>query len=130
MPVKLFLIIRNEAFVKVFSEFLAKSIDAEVVGHSKPGPDAEPLALQTPADIIMMDVKKEHPYYYETMQSILEKNPMAKIIGISSLFHEDVKATLRKTGAKGYLLRSVDLQGIKKIIHEVKANETDFALAI
>ena len=130
MCVKLFLIVRNETFVHVFSEFLAKVIDAEVIGHSKPGPDAEPLVLQMQPDIIMMDVKKENPYYFEAIRSILQKNPMAKIIGISSIFHEDVKATLRQIGAKGYLLRSVDLQGIKKIIQQVEMEETDFAMAI
>jgi DNA-binding NarL/FixJ family response regulator len=128
--ITLFLAMKNEIFVRAFSEYLAKEVGAQVIGYCKPGPGTELQVLDLQPDIILMDVKKESPVYLETIKSILARNPLAKIIGISTSFQEDLKSTLRLAGARGYLIRSVDLVGIKRILQEVSTAQSDFAVAI
>jgi DNA-binding NarL/FixJ family response regulator len=126
MTITLFLAMRNEAFIRIFANIMAHKIGAKLVGSCNPLQEVDVLYFTLRPDILIIDIKSDSMYSFDIIRSILKKDANAKIIGITSNFHQHVKLTLQQIGAKGYFLRNEDIDKIEKIITEVHTGSSVF----
>jgi len=98
---------------------LVEETDMEVVGEASNGIEALKLAGECQPDVILMDLLMPGMDGLEAISRILEVNPEAKILVVTSLEDEDKVLAAIQAGALGYFPktapRSYLLEGIRKI---------------
>ncbi|MBI4302912.1 MAG: response regulator transcription factor [Chloroflexi bacterium] len=98
--------------------------DLTVAGEASDGLEAEEMALQVKPDVILMDISMPRRGGFETMLSIKQLLPGAKILILTvSEQDEDLLRAVR-LGADGYLLKTVDMKQVVDAIRRVAAGET------
>jgi NarL family two-component system response regulator LiaR len=98
---------------------LAEETDLEVVGEASNGIEALKLAQECKPDVILMDLLMPGMDGLEAIGRIMEANPEAKILVVTSLEDEDKIVASVQAGALGYFPktapRSYLLEAIRKI---------------
>jgi NarL family two-component system response regulator LiaR len=98
---------------------LGEETDMEVVGEASNGIEATKLAMECRPDVILMDLLMPGMDGLEAIGRILEANPEAKILVVTSLEDEDKVLAAIQTGALGYFPktapRSYLLEAIRKV---------------
>jgi NarL family two-component system response regulator LiaR len=98
---------------------LAEEADIEVVGEASSGIEALKLAQECQPDVILMDLLMPGMDGLEAIGRILEVNPEAKILVVTSLEDEDKIVAAVQAGALGYFPktapRSYLLEAVRKI---------------
>jgi two-component system response regulator EvgA len=122
----LFLAMRNEALINLFTDFIADRIGAKIIGSCHPELDVLNYYTSAKPSILLLDIKKDSLHSFETVASIVKFDSQAKVIGITSDFNETVRAKLEQHGASGYLLRNDDLNAIVDTIQKVNSGEFVF----
>ncbi|WP_188624308.1 response regulator [Caldalkalibacillus thermarum] len=95
--------------------------DFEVVGQAGDGEEAMRLVEELKPDVILMDINMPKMNGVEATEEILRHSPDSKIIILS--IHEDESYVFRtlQAGAKGYLLKEMDIDALSeaiRIVHE------------
>ncbi|EGL82054.1 two component transcriptional regulator, LuxR family [Caldalkalibacillus thermarum TA2.A1] len=95
--------------------------DFEVVGQAGDGEEAMRLVQELKPDVILMDINMPKMNGVEATEEILRHSPDSKIIILS--IHEDESYVFRtlQAGAKGYLLKEMDIDALSeaiRIVHE------------
>jgi NarL family two-component system response regulator LiaR len=98
---------------------LAEETDIEVVGEASNGIEALQLAQECKPDVILMDLLMPGMDGLEAIGRIMEVNPEAKILVVTSLEDEDKIVAAVQAGALGYFPktapRSYLLEAVRKI---------------
>ena len=98
---------------------VAEEPDIEVVGEASNGIEATKLAQECRPDVILMDLLMPGMDGLEAIGQILESNPKAKILAVTSLDDEDKVFAAIQAGALGYFPKTAQraylLEGIRKV---------------
>ena len=98
---------------------LEEEPDMEIVGEASNGIEATKLAQERQPDVILMDLLMPGLDGLAAIGQILEVNPEAKILVVTSLDDEDKVFAAVQAGALGYFpktaLRTYLLEGIRKV---------------
>jgi NarL family two-component system response regulator LiaR len=98
---------------------LAEETDIEVVGQASNGIEALKLVQECKPDVILMDLLMPGMDGLEAIGRIMEVNPEAKILVVTSLEDEDKIVAAVQAGALGYFPktapRSYLLEAVRKI---------------
>jgi NarL family two-component system response regulator LiaR len=98
---------------------LAEETDLEVVGEASNGIEALKLAQEYKPDVILMDLLMPGMDGLEAIGRIIEANPKAKILVVTSLEDEDKIVAAVQAGALGYFPKTASraylLEAIRKI---------------
>jgi NarL family two-component system response regulator LiaR len=120
----------REALITAFAE----EGDLEVVGEASNGTEAVKLAEECKPDVILMDLLMPGMDGLEAIGLILETNPQAKILVVTSLEDEDKILAAIQAGALGYFPktapRSYLLEGIRKIADGIPYLPSGIALKL
>lgn len=119
----------DELLVKSLITILTKdpSISVSATGHD--GSVALQLYKDHPIDIVLMDIRMKEMYGIEAAIEILNLDPSAKILFLTTFTdHEYIQKSL-SIGARGYLIKQ-DFDSITPALHAVMSGQVVFGSEI
>ncbi len=102
---------------------LSESDDVEVVGEAADGRDAVARAQALRPDVVMMDLMMPVLDGVGAIRAILEAQPEAKILALSSAAGSEKLLEAVRAGALGYLSKSADRSELLAALHKVNRGE-------
>jgi DNA-binding NarL/FixJ family response regulator len=106
---------------KGISALIESQPDMTIVGAVSKAGDALPTFRETMPDITLMDLRLPDGNGIDTMISILEEFPDARII-ILTMFAGDVEIQRAlRSGARGYILKNMPPEDLLQVIRSVQA---------
>jgi NarL family two-component system response regulator LiaR len=113
---------------------VAEETDLEVVGEASNGIEALKLAQECKPDVILMDLLMPGMDGLEAIGRIIEINPEAKILVVTSLEDEDKIVAAIQAGALGYFPKTASraylLEAIRKIADGIPYLPSGIALKL
>jgi DNA-binding NarL/FixJ family response regulator len=98
---------------------LENEADMEVVGEARFGADAVRLAGEKHPDVMLLDVKLEDVDGPEVCRRVLEVSPKTAVIMLTSYLQDSVMLRSLTAGARGYVIKDVELEELKRTIRSV-----------
>lgn len=98
---------------------LAREADMDVVGEAGSGVDAIRLAEQLRPDVMLLDVKLDDLDGPEVCRRVLAVAPKTAVVMLTSYLQEAVVLRSLVAGAKGYVIKDVELGELKRTIRSV-----------
>ncbi len=120
-------IIDDHSVVRYGMTYMLKlANDMKVVADGSTAADAVNIARSGEADVILLDVRMPGEDGISALKALLEANPRQKVLMLTtSDAEEDVFKSVRG-GAKGYVLKETDPDGIIAAIRAVAGGGTSF----
>lgn len=119
------LIVDDHAIVRDGIRSLLTTIpDIDVVGEAGNGREAITYFTRFQPDVVLMDLVMPDVDGIQATQAIIEMEPEAKIIVLTSFSTDDKVFPAIKAGASGYLLKNSDADELVRSIHEVERGES------
>ncbi|PLS17033.1 DNA-binding response regulator [Bacillus sp. M6-12] len=103
--------------------FLNTQEDFEVIGEAQNGREALEMAEKLGPDIILMDLSMPELDGIEATKKIIEINPLAKVMILTSFSDEDHVLPSLEAGASGYQLKESDPDELVRCIRKVVQGE-------
>ena len=97
--------------------------DIEIVGEAADGADAVEVALRARPDVVLMDLALPTMSGIEATERIVRSAPDVAVLVLTMRDDESVFAALR-AGARGYLLKHVDVTALARAIRAAADGET------
>ena len=111
MPKKVMIVDDSRMVHLEMLKFLERS-DYEVTSYCRDGESAVKAYQSTHPDVVTMDILMPGMDGLETARAILEENPEARIIMVSSLAYNDTIVEASQIGAKGFLYKPFDREAL------------------
>ena len=118
-PIRLLLIDDHAIVRQGLKLFLELTEDFEIVGEGETGEDAVRRAAELRPDIILLDLAMPGMNGIEAARSILQADPEARIMILTSFSDSDDVFAAVRAGAKGYLLKDVPPEQLAQSLREV-----------
>jgi DNA-binding NarL/FixJ family response regulator len=93
--------------------------DMEVAGEAQTGEEAVRVALATRPDVMLLDIKLEDIDGPEVCRRVLATAPKIAVVMLTSHVQDGMILRSLMAGAKGYVLKDVELGELKRIIRSV-----------
>jgi DNA-binding NarL/FixJ family response regulator len=106
---------------------LLEAHDIEVVGAARNGREAAELARELLPDVILMDLRMPVCDGLTATRLIKAELPQAKIIVLTTSADEQDLFEAVKSGASGYLLKSMDAESLIEALHDAQQDVPPFA---
>ncbi|MBP1931034.1 response regulator transcription factor [Ammoniphilus resinae] len=106
------------------SAYLSAQPDIEVIAEADDGDQAVEQALQLKPDIILMDLVMKRMDGIEATKQIMEVNPQAKIIIVTSFLDDEKVYPALEAGATSYILKTSKADEIAKAIRATHQGQT------
>ena len=103
--------------------------DVKVTGMGEDGKDAIKLYRDLRPDVLLMDIRMKTMNGLEASQKILEEDPKAKILLLTTFSDDEYIVKALKFGVKGYLLKQ-DYNSILPALRAVQTGQTVFGTEI
>jgi NarL family two-component system response regulator LiaR len=118
------LIAEDHAIVrKGVRTLLSLEKDIDVIGEAANGREAVAMVGNLNPDVILMDLVMPELDGIQAIQQIMETNPDAKVLVLTSFATDDKIFPAIKAGALGYLLKASDPGELAKAVRQVNAGE-------
>jgi DNA-binding NarL/FixJ family response regulator len=129
-PIRLVLADDHPLIREGFKSLLTRNSQFEIAGEASDGKELLDLIAQTSPEIVLTDINMPHLSGLEVMQRVLKESPEIKFIMLT--MHEEREYVVRclAAGAKGYLLKSVDIAELANAIKTVYQGGKYFSPAI
>jgi NarL family two-component system response regulator LiaR len=125
------LIVDDHAVVrKGIQALLATEEDIEVIGEAEDGQEAISQYKDLGPDVLLLDLLMPKTNGIEVIQTVIEINPEAKILVLTSFAADEHVFPAIKAGALGYLLKDTDPQDLVNAIHQVYQGESSLSPTI
>jgi DNA-binding NarL/FixJ family response regulator len=124
MPVRVFLLDDHEVVRRGIRELLSVEDDIEVVGEASDGAEAVVKAEELTPDVVILDVRMPDTDGLAACAAIKRSVPDAKVIMLTSSDEEADLYEAVKSGASGYLLKSVLPHTIPDALRAVQRGES------
>lgn len=98
---------------------LAREADMDVVGEARSGVDAVRVAEQLRPDVMLLDVKLDDIEGPEVCRRVLAVAPRTAVVMLTSYVQDAVVLRSLAAGAKGYVIKDVELSELKRTIRSV-----------
>lgn len=98
-----------------------------VIGEASNGKEFIDNYLNMNPDIVFMDINMPEMNGIEATKIATSKNPQLKIIAISTNGDEECLESMLEAGAKGFLLKTVDIDDISNAIKAVMSGKSYFS---
>jgi two-component system, NarL family, response regulator DevR len=100
-------------------ELLEREPDMEVVGEAGSGTEAVRVATEQQPDVVLLDVKLDDLDGPEVCRRIGSAAPGTAVVMLTSYLQDAVILRSLAAGAKGYLIKDVELHEVKRTIRAV-----------
>ena len=98
---------------------LLEGTDYEVVHYCRSGEDALAVYDEVKPDVVTMDIIMPGMDGLEAAQAILEEDPEARIIMVSSLAYDDTFEEATAIGAKGFIDKPFEKEKLIEVFEQV-----------
>jgi NarL family two-component system response regulator LiaR len=98
--------------------FIEMQSDLEVVGEGANGLEAVELAARLKPDVILLDLLMPQMDGVEATRRILEHDPQARVLILTSFGEDDKVFPAIRAGAQGYLLKDIQPRDLLQAIRE------------
>lgn len=102
------MVVDDSRVVRLQMQMLFEGTDFEIAAHCLNGEEAISQYSQIQPDLVTMDIIMPGMDGLETARAILEENPDARIVMVSSLVYEDTLNEADQIGAKGFIYKPFD----------------------
>ncbi|KHD35009.1 histidine kinase [Clostridium acetobutylicum] len=120
---KTVLIIDDSALARRTVKNLLENDGFEVVGEVEGGPNALNQFKELKPEIVTMDVSMEKMDGFKALNDILNYNPEAKVVVITSMAQEDAVKRSVELGAKYFIAKPFEGTELVEIIEKVLNNQ-------
>jgi DNA-binding NarL/FixJ family response regulator len=93
--------------------------DMAVVGSARQGKEGIEVVRKVKPDVLLLDVKLDDLEGPEVCQKVRELSPHTTVLMLSGYQRDDLVLRCLKAGAKGYVLKSVAVSELKRMIRVV-----------
>jgi two-component system response regulator DevR len=100
-------------------QLLERETDMEVIGEAGSGTDAVRVATEQRPDVVLLDVKLDDLDGPEVCRRISVAAPGTAVVMLTSYLQDAVILRSLAAGAKGYLIKDVELHEVKRTIRAV-----------
>ena len=112
------LIVDDESHIRALVKAVLASIQAEVVGEAGNGKDAVTLYSDKQPEMVLMDINMPVMDGKEALKAIVELDPNAFVIMLTSLSDMQSVQTCLEYGASGYLRKDLPVAELRKAIQD------------
>jgi NarL family two-component system response regulator LiaR len=123
-PIRILVVDDHTVVRKGIRALLAEIEDIEVVGEARTGQEAITRAESLNPDVVLMDLVMPEMDGIEAIHQIMQKQPQARILVLTSFATDDKVFPAIKAGAIGYLLKDSDSDDLIRAIHQVHQGES------
>ncbi len=124
MAIRVLLVDDHQIVLNGFRSLLETQPDVEVVGQATDGRTALQLARELSPDVIVMDVTMPDLNGIETTRRIARDCPDIEVLGLSMHPSRRVVTQMLRAGAKGYLLKTCELDELIRAVRVVASGRT------
>jgi len=117
------LIADDASFMRGSLKHIAEVAGHTVVGLAKDGNEALDLYKELKPDLVTLDILMPAKDGLETLRSIMNEDPKAKVIMVTALGMEEKRQEARKRGASGYITKPFKIDEISGEIARVLGDE-------
>lgn len=123
-PINVFITDDHPMVRRGLKALIASEPDLELAGEATNGIEAVHRIRVTSPDVILMDLVMPRKDGLETIAEIIQENPDARILVLTSFAEDDKVFTAIKSGALGYLLKDSSPEELVEAIHQVHQGES------
>lgn len=110
------LIVDDSAAMRMMITASLQDSEFEVTGSAKDGEQALQLFKDTSPDLVLLDIVMPGMSGVETLEHIKVIDKNAVVVMVSSMGTEDVVQGALKAGAKNFLQKPIDQDGLLKVL--------------
>ncbi len=129
MNIKVILVDDDKMITYALKTILENEKDIEIVGIGNNYEDAVRLFEEHQPDIALLDIQMGEKSGIDVLQTIIAKNPEAKVLFLTTFADEEYIRSAIQLGAKGYLLKS-DFENIVISLRAVFAGQNVYGTEI
>lgn len=129
MNIKVILVDDDKMITYALKTILENEKDIEIVGIGNNYEDAVRLFEEYQPDIALLDIQMGEKSGIDVLQTIIAKNPEAKVLFLTTFADEEYIRSAIQGGAKGYLLKS-DFENIVISLRAVFAGQNVYGTEI
>ncbi len=119
MKKKKVLIVDDAKFIREKLKEIFEELDFDIVGEAFDGDSAVNLYEELKPDLITMDIVMPNKNGIDAIREILEKDPDAKIVVITTLGQENVVVEALEAGAEDFIVKPFSREDIKKVVKKL-----------
>ncbi len=113
------LIVDDAKFMREKLKNIFKELGFIIAGEAFDGDSAVNLYEELKPDLVTMDIVMPNKNGIDAIREILEKDPEAKIVVITTLGQENVVVEALDAGAEDFVVKPFSKQDIKKLIKKL-----------
>lgn len=117
--IRLLLVDDHEVVRAGLGTLLSQHAELEVVGEAGTVAGAIEMAEKTRPDVALMDVRLPDGNGFEACRRLHALTPPVRVIILTAFAEDEVVVQAIGSGAEGYLLKEIDVQGLVRAIKEV-----------
>jgi two-component system chemotaxis response regulator CheY len=127
-PVR-FLIVDDSVFARKSIAKMVENFGGQVVGEAGDGCTAITEYARIRPDMVLMDITMPHMEGIEAVERIVQQDPEARVVMVSSVgYQENILAALQK-GARHFVQKPVKADVLYDVLHFVLAQEAPAPMA-
>ncbi len=119
------LIIDDAGFIREIISTVAKNYGCDMVIEATTGLEAIPLARKMKPHLIFLDLVMPKKNGFETAQEILDQNPLAKIVAMSTLDENHLKDQIIDLGCKEFMEKPFTKEKLIGILNRYRPFNTE-----
>lgn len=112
------MVVDDSRLVKVQLEDTLKGTEYEIAAFCRSGEDAIAQYASVQPDLVTMDIIMQGMDGLDAAQAILQENPDARIVMVSSLAYEDTFERARAIGARGFVDKPFHQEQLLKVFEQ------------
>ncbi|GIK56981.1 MAG: response regulator transcription factor [Chloroflexi bacterium] len=122
-PIRIIIIDDHPIVRQGISSLLSNYHEFTLVGEADNGADGLRLAQTTHPDVILLDIRMPGESGLDVLAAILRQQPAARVLMLTSFDDEEYVMTALRSGAYGYVLKSVSDDQLVSAIRAVHRGE-------
>lgn len=125
------ILVDDDAFVLAgIQAMLAEQEDLEIVGTARDGNEAIDRVSETPADVVLMDLRMPGTSGIEATRVVKELNQSLRVLVLTAWDTDDLIRDALIAGADGFLLKDTNPQDLASAIRRTHQGEATLAPAV
>jgi two-component system NarL family response regulator len=122
------LVVDDHALLRTgVANIINQESDLHVIAEASNGLEAVEAFVRYRPDVTLLDLRMPVMEGVEAVRQIRERDPLAKVIVLTTYDTDDDISRALKAGAKAYVLKDISADGLIECIHEVLAGKTYLA---